>query len=323
MVRYIFKRSLECLVVLFVLTFISFYLMNLMPGDPLDIACSANPDCTSETLKLMKENLGLDQPIYVRYLDWLSNALTGDLGFSRTYRLPVVEILMPRLINTLILSLVSLVISLLISIPLGILTSRYQNSKIDYTVNFLAFCGISTPVFWLGIMLILLFSVKLSWFPASGTMSIGYEDLSFTEQIMDRLQYLVLPAITLSLFTIAGWTRFTRSSMIEVMRMDYIRTARAKGISSFRVLIRHGLRNALIPIVTVVGVNIGFLFAGATITETVFAYQGAGYLLFQSINGNDFNVAMCAFTITCFMVLFMNLLVDICYAFLDPRINYK
>jgi len=299
--------------------------MGLMPGDPLDVACSANPYCTPENLEQMKANLGLDRPVYVRYLDWVGSLLKGDFGYSRTYNRPVLEILTPRLINTLILGLLSIIVSFCIAIPLGVFASVRANTKVDYLINFFSFLGISTPSFWLGLMLIIIFSVHLGVFPAGGVETIQSisHDRGFFATIIDRLKYLALPVLTLSSLTIAGWMRFTRSSMLEVLRMDYMRTARAKGLSSKDVVLKHGLRNALISVVTIITLEIPRVVSGAVITETVFSYQGVGKLMLDSILGNDFNVAMCSFMITCFMVLAMNFVADILYSYLDPRVKLQ
>jgi peptide/nickel transport system permease protein len=324
MTAYIIRRLIQTVIVVFLLSFVSYALMGMMPGDPLDIACQANPNCTPENLAAMKKNLGLDQPITVRYVRWLNDIAHGDLGYSRTYRLPVQDILGPRLKNTLVLSCASLLLSLIIAIPLGVFTSLRPNSKFDYSLNMLAFAGISIPVFWLGLMLIIIFSVKLGWLPAGGTETIGMDaSASLVEVAFDRIKYLILPVTTLSCLTIAGWVRYTRSKMIETMRNDYIRTARAKGLPERRVIMMHGLRNALIPVVTVVALGLSGIFSGAVITETVFAYQGSGKLIFDSIFANDYNVAMCSFIITSFVTVLMNLIADIGYAYLDPRISYS
>jgi peptide/nickel transport system permease protein len=323
MTSYVIRRFIQTAVVLFVLSFLTYLLMGLMPGDPLDIACQANPQCTPDNLEEMKRNLGLDRPVYVRYLEWAGNVIQGDLGYSRTYQKPVTEILLPRLGNTLILGVIALIVSVLVALPLGIWASLRQGTRTDYVINFLAFIGISMPSFWLGLVLVIIFAVWLNWFPASGVETVGVEFASFWDVVIDRVQYLVLPVASLSAQTIASWIRFTRASMIETMRNDYIRTATAKGLARSEVVRMHGFRNALIPVVTVIAVSFSFLFSGAVITETVFSYQGIGKLMFDSIMGNDFNVAMCAFVISCFAVLMMNLLADICYAWLDPRISYK
>ena len=324
MTAFIIRRLFQTILVTLLLSFVSYCLMGMMPGDPLDIACQANPHCTPENLDVMKKNLGLDQPVQVRYAKWITAFAQGDLGYSRTYRLPVTEILLPRLGNTLVLGGLSLLLSLLIAIPLGVFTSLRANSKFDYSLNMFAFAGISIPSFWLGLMLIIIFAVKLQWLPAGGTETVGLEhQLSAFGVAADRIKYLVLPVTSLSLLTIAYWVRYTRAKMIETMRNDYIRTARAKGLSERRVIYRHGLRNALIPLVTVVALGLSGIFSGAVITETVFAYQGAGKLIFDAILANDYNMAMTSFIITSFLVLFMNLVADIAYAYLDPRISYS
>jgi peptide/nickel transport system permease protein len=322
MTSYILRRLIQTVLVLVALSFVTFFLMGLMPGDPLDIACASNPHCTPDNLAQMKKNLGLDRPVYERYAKWAAAFLHGDLGYSRVYRQPVNKILAPRLFNTAVLSGCALLVSLLIALPLGVFSGLKAGSKADYILNILSFAGISVPSFWLGLVLIIVFAVKLGWFPASGVESVGTAH-GTAGAWLDRAKYLVLPVASLSAQTIAEWVRYTRASMMDVMRNDFIRTARAKGLRYRRVILAHGLRNALIPVVTVVALSFSTLFSGALITETVFAYQGAGKLIFDSIIGNDFNVAMCAFVVSCVAVLTMNLVADILYAYLDPRISYR
>jgi peptide/nickel transport system permease protein len=323
MTNYVARRLFQTLLTLLALSFITYVLMGWMPGDPLDIACAANPKCTMENLDQMKQNLGLDRPIHERYATWAWNFARGELGYSRIYRRPVAEILLPRLWNSIVLGTFVMVFSLLVAIPIGVYSSLHPNTKLDYGVNLAAFSGISAPSFWLGLMFIILFSVKLRWLPAGGTETIGIADEGSIPMLLDRLKYLVLPVASLSCMTIASWVRYTRASMLETLRFDFIRTARAKGLSPSRVIVRHALRNALLPIVTVVAMSAPMIVSGAIITETVFAYQGIGKLMYDSIMGNDFNVAMCSFVISCFMVLIMNLAADLAYAYLDPRITYK
>jgi len=295
--------------------------MGLMPGDPLDVACAANPHCTPENLEQMKTNLGLDRPVTERYARWVASFVQGDFGYSRIYRQPVSRILFPRLLNTAILGFFVILVSLIVAIPLGVVASLRPNTRLDYLVNFFAFSGISAPSFWLGLILIVVFSVWLGWLPAGGVETVGLEEkLPVWAHLLDRAKYLILPVATLSCLTIAEWVRYTRASMLETLRLDFIRTARAKGLPWRAVVVRHGLRNALLPIVTVVALEFPRLASGAVITETVFSYQGAGKLMYDSIIGNDFNVAMCSFMITSFLVLFMNLVADVMYAYLDPRI---
>lgn len=307
---------------LLALSFVVYCLMGFMPGDPIDIACSSNPHCTPENLLQMKKNLGLDRPIIERYARWAMAFSQGDLGYSRIYRQPVSKILWPRLKNTMVLWSCALLLSLVVAIPFGVFSSLKAGKRLDYLINFVSFMGISTPSFWLGLMLIIVFAVNLGWLPAGGDATVGAK-LSGVDLILDRAKYLVLPVISLSAQTIAEWVRYTRASMMDTMRNDYIRTAKAKGLLPRRIVIMHGLRNALIPVVTVVAMSFSSMFSGALITETVFSYQGTGKLIFDSIIGNDFNVAMCAFVVSCIGVLLMNLVADVLYAYLDPRIAYS
>jgi len=322
MIGYIARRLTQTVVVIILLSYFCFFLMTLMPGDPVDMMISANPNITSEDIAQLRQLHGLDQPAYVRYWNWASSILSGDLGYSRTYRIPVDEMIGHRLVNTFVLSGAALLFSLTLAIPLGIFAALYKGKKIDYLVNLVAFTGISIPSFWLAIVLIILFAVWLPIFPAGGTSSVVF-DMSTKDMIFDRIYYLILPVLSLSFLSIGQFVRFTRSAMIESMRNDYIRTARAKGLPWSRIIVVHGFRNALIPLVTVVALSFSSLFSGAVITETVFAYQGVGSLVLESIQSNDFNVAMVAFMISVTMVLLMSLVADILYGFVDPRISYK
>jgi len=224
--NFIVRRVAQTLFVLVLMSFVSYAMMALMPGDPLDIACAANPRCNPENILEMKRQLGLDRPIPERFVKWAAAAVQGDLGYSRTYQRPVTEILWPRLLNSMWLGLLSSFVALVVAIPLGILVGVMPRKKIDYIVNMFCFVGVSSPSFWLGLMFIYLFSVQLGWLPAGGVQTVdGMEDLSGWAAVLDRLKYMILPVLTLTLLTIAGWVRQTRSAMIEVMSMDYIRTA--------------------------------------------------------------------------------------------------
>lgn len=323
MTTFIARRILQTLAVIVVLSFVVFFLMSLMPGDPVDMMVASNPKITAEDVARLKALYGLDQPIYKRYGSWMGSILTGDLGYSRTYRVPVEELMGPRLWNTFLLSFISLTLSILIAVPLGVLSALKPGSRLDTFVSLLSFGGISIPSFWLAIVLIIAFAVKIPLFPAGGTQTIGAGEMGFWADILDRSKYLVLPVLSLSIQQIGRFSRFTRSSMAEAMRNDFIRTARAKGLSSHTVIWQHGFRNALIPLITILAVSISSLFSGALLTETVFAYQGVGKLVYDSIIGNDYNVAMISFVISVAMVLLMNLIADISYGFADPRIAYK
>lgn len=322
MTTYILRRLIQTVVVILLLSYFCFYIMTLMPGDPVELMIQSNPKITSEDVARLRTLYGLDQPAYKRYLTWASSIAQGDLGFSRTYRIPVTELIGEKLVNTFILSMCSLGLALLIAIPLGVLSALKAGTKLDYGVNFFAFAGISVPSFWLAIVLIIIFSVWMKIFPAGGTFTIGADSTGFAG-ILDRAKYLVLPTLSLAYLQIGTFVRYTRASMLEAMRNDYIRTAKAKGLSYREVVWKHGFRNALLPLITIVTLSLSGIFSGALITESVFAYQGVGKLVYDSIIGNDFNVAMVSFIISVTMVLFMNLLADILYGFADPRISFK
>lgn len=323
MTTFITRRILQTLAVIVLLSYVCFYLMSLMPGDPVDMMVASNPKITAEDVARLKSLYGLDQPVYKRYLSWMGSLSQGDLGYSRTYRVPVQELMGPRLWNTFLLSFISLGLSLMIAIPLGVISALKPGSRTDYFMNLFSFAGISIPSFWLAIVLIIIFAVKIPILPAGGTQSIGGEPLGFWADLADRSVYLVLPVLSLSIQQIGRFSRFTRSAMLEAMRNDFIRTARAKGLSRSRVIWKHAFRNALIPLITILALSFSGLFSGAILTETVFAYQGVGKLVYDSIIGNDYNVAMISFVISVSMVLLMNLVADIAYGFADPRISYQ
>lgn len=322
MSTYIMRRLLQTVIVVGVLSFVTFGIMSLMPGDPVDIMASSNPKITPEDIARLKSLYGLDKPVHERYFNWAKSVLSGDLGYSRTYRIPVSEIIGPRLLNSVILSACAMFLALLIGIPLGVFSALKPNSKFDYFANMFAFAGISTPSFFIALVLIMIFAVNLGWFPAIGTSTPGSENMSGFEAFLDRLKHLVLPTISLTALQLGVYVRYSRSSMMEAMRNDFIRTAKAKGMNEKTVIWVHGFRNAMIPIITIVALSLSFLFSGALITETIFSYQGVGKLLYDSIIANDFNVAMVSFMITIIMVLIMNLAADLLYAVVDPRISY-
>ncbi|MBP9708045.1 MAG: ABC transporter permease [Oligoflexales bacterium] len=323
MANYIIRRILQAIIVLFVLSFVCYALLSLMPGDPIDIMISSNPNIKPEDVERLRTLYGLDKPIYERYANWIETIFAGDLGYSRTYRIPVADIIGSRLLNTFVLSTLAFLLATIIGIGIGILAGLRPGSKFDYSVNFFSFAGISIPSFFLAIILIIIFSVKVPLFPAGGTATIGMVYESWWDEMLDRAKYLVLPVISLATLQLASYARYARSSMMETMRHDFIRTARAKGMDRRTVVMTHGFRNALIPIITVVALSASSLFSGALITETIFAYQGIGKMVFDAIMQNDYNVAMISFMISVAMVLFMNLLADILYAVVDPRISYN
>lgn len=322
MIRYAAARVVESLVVIALMSFAIYALMALMPGDPIDIMVQSDPDLTPADAARLKALYGLDKPIAERYGNWLAAAAAGDFGHSRIHHRPVLEILGPRLVNTLVLMGATLLISLAIAIPVGVASALRPYSAADYAINFVALAGISAPPFWLALLAIMLFSVNLGWLPAGGMGGLDAPRGGLAG-LWESARYLILPVAVLSAASVGGLTRFVRAATMEVMRQDYIRTARAKGARRARIVFRHALRNAMIPVVTILALSFGTLFSGALITETMFGYLGMGKLIYDSIIGNDYNMALIGLLFATALVLFGNLLADLCYAWLDPRVSYR
>ncbi len=290
-------------------------MLGLMPGDPIDLLITSRPDIKSEDIIRLKKIYGMDQPLYVRYFKWLKQVARGDLGFSRIYKRPAIEMISGRIKNTLKLMVGAFMLSLTIALPIGIYSATHQYSKGDYFFNMFAFIGISIPSFWLGIMLMMLFSEKLGLLPAGGMSTIGLDSP------IDKLKHLILPLVSLSIQSIGSWIRFFRSSMLEVLQLDYIRTARAKGLDETTILYKHALKNALIPLITIMALTLPSLVSGATITELIFAWPGMGRLLLDSVMSTDYYIAMIAFLFLAILTIASNFIADILYAIVDPRVR--
>ena len=314
-VQYLLRRVLSAVPLLIGVSLILFAVLHLAPGSPLDVYAE-NPAVTPEALENIRVSLGLDRPLPEQYVRWVGAFLRGDWGYSIRTNNPAVEDALSRLPATLLLSGSAFVLALLIALPLGIVSAVRRYTWVDHTATLFSFLGISTPVFWLALMVQLLFSVQLGWLPSAGVSSVGDGSL------IDRLRHLVLPASVLSLAFVAGWSRYVRSSMIEVLSLDYIRTARSKGLRERLITYRHALKNALIPVVTVIALDLAVLFSGAVITETVFAWPGLGRLFIESMNGRDYPVLLGLMMFGSFGLILINLLTDILYGFLDPRVRY-
>lgn len=312
---YIIRRLLGAIPLLLGISVILFAIIQLAPGGPLDIYAE-NPSVSKEALAQIAARYGLDQPVPMQYFLWLKAIVVGDWGFSIRTGRPVLSEIVLRLGPTLQLGGLAMAISLLVAVPVGIISAARRGSKLDGAVTVLSFAGISTPVFWLALLLQLLFSVQLGWLPSAGYQSIG--DGSF----LDRLRYIIMPASVLSLATVASWSRFIRSGMIDVLNQDYIRTAYAKGRGEKSVLLLHGLRNAMIPAVTVIAVDFVTIISGAVITETVFSWPGIGRLFMESMDGRDYPMLMGLMMMGSLAIVVANIIADICYAALDPRIRY-
>jgi peptide/nickel transport system permease protein len=302
--RYIFKRNVMLLPVLLGVTFLVYLIISLTPGDVA--AMMLGQGATKESVAALRHEMGLNDPIIIQYGRYLGRLLHGDMGLSYATQKPVVEEILSRFPNTLALAFCSILVSIAISIPVGVISAVKQYSLVDNLGMVLALIGISMPSFWLGLILIIVFALGLGWFPSGGA---------------DQLKSIVLPALTLGVASTASIARTTRSSMLEVIRQDYIRTAKAKGLGNVTVILKHALRNALIPTLTVIGLEFGELLGGAILTETVFSWPGIGRLMVESIQRKD--TPMVLGCIIVFSVAFsvVNLLIDILYAFVDPRIK--
>lgn len=317
MIRFLAGRLLQAFVVLLLMSALVTLLIGLMPGDPIDLMLAGNPHATPADAARLRAAYGLDRPLHERYAHWLAAAVQGDFGYSRLASRPVIEVIAPRLANTALLLGLAFTLSVAIAVPLGVFAARRPHTAADGAVNLLAFAGVSVPPFWLALLLILLFAVTLRWLPASGLGPIG------DDSVAARIPYLVLPVATLTLASVGGYIRYVRSAMLVELRQDYIRTARAKGVPESRVVWRHALRNATIPIVTIAALEFGTLFSGALVTETMFAWPGMGKLIYDSVLGNDYNVALVALLLATATTLLASLLADIAYAALDPRITFE
>ncbi|MDA1091151.1 MAG: ABC transporter permease [Proteobacteria bacterium] len=321
MIHFLFHRLWQSALVVVVVSFVVYALIGLMPGDPIDLMITADPKITPQDAARLRSLYGLDRPILERYGHWLSAALSGDFGFSRLHAKPVMQVLIPAIGNTVTLLGLSFALALLIALPAGIAAAYRPYSKTDYAINMVAFSGISVPPFWLALMLIIVFAVMLGVLPAGGLGNIG--GAGEVGGIWDNARYLVLPVTSLTIASIGGHTRYMRAAMIETLRQDYIRTARATGASEARVLFGHALRNAMIPVVTIIALDFGYLFSGALITETIFAWPGMGRLIFDAIMGNDFNLALVALLLATVLTLVCNFLADVAYVWLDPRVSFQ
>lgn len=336
MFAYTVRRLLQMVPLLLLASVVIYTLLALQPGDPLEELKRQNPRITAEQFEALKKAYGLDQPLHVRYFKWLNRALRGDFGYSRTYGIPAAEyIFVQRLPKTLLLSGLALTLALLVAIPVGVFSAVRQYTLADYTITFLSFMGFSMPVFLMGLLLLYLFAIKLPelipgfpQFPTGGMPPYLWQDVrsgavSLSAYLGQWAWHLALPVLALSYLQMAEWTRFMRASLLEVLSQDYVRTARSKGLPERVVLYKHALRNALIPIVTLVGLAIPGVLGGATITETIFSYPGMGRAIFDALVEKDYNVAMAALAFLALMTALFNLLADLMYAVVDPRVRYS
>jgi peptide/nickel transport system permease protein len=320
---YVVRRTLQAIPLLLAISVILYGILYNMPGGPL-APYLQNPHITAADIARLKHNLGMDQPVPIQYLKWLGHILTGDMGYSTSNSEPVFQALLERLPATLELMGASLVISIGIGVAAGLISAVYRYSLLDYLITTCAFFGQSMPVFWFALMMQLAFSVHGIPLPFGYQIQLPSAGIanSDTFDLGDRLSHLILPATVLSLLGIATFSRFMRSSLLEVLGTDYMRTAAAKGLSFRAILFKHGLKNALIPVVTVIALSLPGLIGGAIITETIFAWPGMGRLFINALNQSDLALLMGYLLLIAFLVVFSNLLADVVYAWLDPRVKY-
>jgi peptide/nickel transport system permease protein len=320
--RFIARRLIEAVPLLLLISMAVFFVLQILPAGPLSVY-ENDPSLTTEDLERLEERFGLNDPIPVRYAKWLSTFARGDLGYSLVTHQAVGVMIGDRLPNTLYLMTVAFVVTLLIALPIGIISALKQYSLVDHVATMLSFVGYAVPPFWSGLMVIILFSVQFKeWglpsLPASGMVTLGADG-----GIGDRISHLVLPVSVLALFNAAHYTRYVRSSMLEVLHQDYVRTARAKGLAEQWVVWAHALKNAALPVVTVITLDLPMLFSGAVVTESIFAWPGMGRLFLESAFRFDYAVLMGVVTITAGLVIISTLVADVVYAWLDPRIRFS
>lgn len=314
MIRYLLRRVGQAVIVLWGVSIAVFSIMHLVPGDPVRLALGTR--FNQETYDALVARAGLDDPIVVQYVNWLGNALTGDLGVSFRSGRPVTELILERLPATMSLAFGAIVVALLIALPLGLISALRPRSAVDYVATFISQAGISIPDFWLAIVAILLFSLTLGWMPSSGYVAL-------TEDPVEWARHLVLPSVVVGTVSGAILTRFVRSSALEALGQDYTRTARAKGLPQRVVINRHVLRNALVPVITVTGIQLAYLLSGVVVVEVVFAWQGLGQLALQAVETRDYPLLQGAVLLFALFFLVVNLVVDLLYALVDPRIAHR
>ncbi|HML79451.1 ABC transporter permease [Geobacter sulfurreducens] len=323
MAAYILKRLLAMIPLLFGITLITFVVIRLAPGEPVEAMTAMSPKITAETRERLREFYGLDKPLHEQYVSWVGRIVKLDFGrsFAPDNR-PVTDKIAERIPVTLSLNIIALILEFGLAIPIGIFAATHRDTIYDKGITLFVFLGFAVPTFWLALLLMYLFGVKLGWLPISGLHSLGSENLSPPAWFADMVKHLVLPVFVATFGSLAGLSRYMRSNMLEVIRQDYITTARAKGLSERVVIYRHALRNALLPVITLLGFSLPGLIGGSVIFETIFAIPGMGQLFYQGVMARDYPLVMGILVIGAFLTLIGNLLADVCYAMADPRIRH-
>jgi len=333
MFSYTVRRVFSLIPVLFGMTLVVFAIIRAIPGDPAQVILGQK--ATKEAIATLTTELGLDKPWYIQYVDYIKELLTGDLGTSLRTRGPINEEIWPYLAATIELTIVAMIIAIFIGVNAGIISAWFSNSWFDYLAMILALVGVSMPIFWLGLMEQWAFSIELGWLPSTGREDVRNPITAITniymidtllqgrtDQFVQVLQHLILPSLALATIPMAIIARMTRSTMLEVMKSDYIRTARAKGLKMFWVVYKHALKNAIIPVLTVIGLQTGLLLGGAILTETIFGWPGIGRYLYDAIGYRDYPVIQSGILVIAAIFILINLIVDLLYAVVDPRIKY-
>lgn len=322
MSAYLIKRILFMIPLLLGITMICFFVMRLAPGAPTDLQTQMNPKASAEMKERLRSMYELDKPIHIQYWSWLKKIGRGDLGTSfSSDRRPVSEKIRERLPITILINLLSLIIIIAVAVPIGVLSAVHQDSLFDKVTAVLVFIGFAVPTFWLALLLMIFFGIHLGWLPISGLRSLNYEYLSMWGQLLDLAKHLILPVFISAFGGLAGLSRYMRANMLEVIRQDYILTARAKGLSERQVIYKHALRNALLPAITILGLSIPGLIGGSVIFETIFAIPGMGQLFYMSVMARDYPTVMGILLIGAILTLVGNLIADVSYAMADPRIR--
>ncbi len=321
MLSYIAKRLLLMVPLIFGITLISFTVIHLAPGGPVEVETEMSLKASAQARENLKKLYGLDKPLHVQYADWLVRFVKLDFGKSFVDGNKVIDKITERIPITITINILSLIVTFCIAVPIGVLSATRQFSIFDKLTTIFVFIGFSTPHFWLALICMIVFGVSLGWLPISGIQSIDVSGMSFLERLADWTRHLILPVGISAFGAIAGLSRYSRSSMLEVIRQDYIRTARAKGLKETQVIVRHALRNALMPVVTILGLSVPGLIGGAVIFETIFSIPGMGQLFYQSTMSRDYPTIMGILVIGAVLTLIGNLLADISYALVDPRVR--
>lgn len=321
MSSYILKRLLAMIPMIFGITLISFAVIHLAPGKPTDMLTQMNPKISAQARERLEKLYGLDKPVHIQYFSWLRRLVRFDFGRSFADDRPVAEKIRERIPITILINVLSIFLILIVAIPVGVISAVKRGSWFDKATTIFVFLGFATPSFWLALLLMLLFGVNLGWLPLSGIKSLEFDQFFFWEKVWDVSRHLILPVFVSAFGGLAGLSRYMRSNMLGVINQDYIRTARAKGLSEREVIFKHALRNAILPVITILGLSVPALIGGSVIFESIFAIPGMGRLFFDSVMARDYPVIMGVLVIGAVLTLLGNLLADISYSYVDPRIR--